>query len=238
MTAAPDARKPRVLAIDDDPDFRKALELVITRFGLQIEGVSEPQEFIRRAETSSYDLYLIDLQLGQTDGFSLIDKLRLEKGPKAAIVVISGAKQASSIAHALELGASDYITKPLDRTFLASKLARFFKTEQIESNRSALHDFPKGQSPAQIAAEARIIEVDEMGIKMTSRCLVPKGTSFKMSSELFNQITEGKTRDCLVTVVDTWLDPDTQLYGHYAEFESADNDFFQKVRRWLTLTSN
>ncbi len=224
--------KPIVLAIEDDPDFRKALELVLGRLGLNIKGVSRSDEFIEASIRLKPDLYLIDLQLGELSGFELIEKLRKE-GVKNPIIIISGSKQAHAITHALELGANDFILKPLDRAFLATKLSRFIQTEELEVNRSKFQEVPPETSPARLFLNGKIIEVDEMGLKILSKSLVPKGTSFKLSSDLILQLG-ASDRECLLTVSSTWVDPDTKLYAIYAEFEGVDTAFLQGVRRWLS----
>lgn len=224
--------KPVVLSIDDDPVFRKAIEVVLSRLGLNIKGVSTPDEFLEAAEVLQPDLYLIDLQLEHSNGIELIKTIRNGQTPKAFIIVISGTKDVQMISNALELGANDYILKPLDRVLLATKLSQFVDTNELREHRAEWKTPATGRAPVQVRFDGLIEEIDELGIKFTSAALVPKGTALKLESEVLGKIGIDK-KGCLVTVTSTWLVPDTHRYGAYAEFDGVDPEFLQAVRHWL-----
>ena len=105
-----------------------------------------------------------------------------------------GEKQVESLTHALELGATDYILKPLDRALLASKLARYLKTEQLEENAAKFLKLPQGSANARLLLDGEITEIDELGIRFDSKALIPKGTVFKMESEFLNRCEEPSCR--------------------------------------------
>jgi DNA-binding response OmpR family regulator len=225
--------KPIVLAAEDDPEFRQALELVLGRFGLNVVGVATAEEFLKNAEKLKPDLYLIDLQLGAQSGFELIETLRKERAVKEPILVVSGGRKPEMIAHALELGANDYIMKPLDRTFLAAKLSRYLEADELKEHRPSYRDVPQGASVSRIEFMATALEIDELGVRLESTNLVPKGTVLKLrcGALLESGVTGGEV---LVTVVSTELDPESKLYRLYAEFDGVDVEFMQTIRRWLT----
>lgn len=223
--------KPIVLSIDDDLNFRKAIEIIMGRFGLNVKGVSTSQEFLEAAGSLRPDLYLIDLQLADSNGIELVKAIRDGLAPKAFTVVISGAKDPAIVAHAMEMGANDYILKPLDRVLLATKLAQFVDTEEIQKHRAEWTEPAHGKSPARLQFGGEITEVDELGVKLITSSLIPKGTVIKVGSELFQKFG---AKDVLVTVNSTWLLPDSQRYGAYAEFDGADPEFLQALRTWLS----
>jgi DNA-binding response OmpR family regulator len=225
--------KPVVLAVEDDPDFRSAMESILNRFGVNAKGVSTPQDFLDAAEKIEPDLFLIDLQLGTYDGLDLIQKLRQSLVTKKPILVVSGSKGMTAITHALELGANDFILKPLDRTLLASKLSRYLKTDEIVEHRTSFEVMSQGRAPAKLGFEGHILAVDELGVKLRSKTLVSKGTAIKLVGELFKKLgIQGN--ECWVTVTSSWIDTDTKQYDMYAEFQNTDDAFLQSLRRWLT----
>lgn len=223
--------KPSVLAIDDDPFVCQALESVLSRFGLIVKTTSDPKEFIEHAERVKPDLLLVDLQIGDVSGFDLIAKVR-PLMPVSIIIVISGSQEKSDIANALELGANDFILKPLNRTLLTSKLSLYLDTEHMKENRPESVPFSDKSVNGTVSIDGKIEEVDELGMKILSPHLIPKGTVLKLGSSFLKQI--GVTAPhCLVSVTSTSYDADTELYSIYVEFEESENDIQQELRRWL-----
>lgn len=225
--------KPIILTIDDDIEFRKSIEIVLGRMGFQVIGVSETEEFLVNVEKFKPDLYLIDLQLGARSGFELIEALRKGDQKREPIIVVSGDKRPETISHALELGADDYILKPLDRSFLASKLAIYLPSDALAEEAPAYAEVPRDRKGARIEFAASVAEVDELGVRLHSPHLVPKGTVLKLRCDPLLQagVAEG---EALVMVTSTELLPDESGYSIYVEFDGVDVDFMQRVRRWLT----
>ena len=226
--------KPLVTVLDDDPSFRKALEVVLGRFGLDIRATADPEWFVELARNVKPDLLLVDLQLDSpgVTGFDVIKRLRAQD-PQAVIVVISGGKDRETLMHALEIGANDFILKPLDRVLLASKLARYVDTDKIREQRAQAVDGMDGSAPVRLAFEAEITEVDELGVGLASRHLIPKGTSLRIKSPILQEASGGKGDEALLTIVSTSFDPISSSYTAYGEFSEATIEFLDAVRGWL-----
>ncbi|MEW6057921.1 MAG: response regulator [Bdellovibrionota bacterium] len=223
--------KPIVLIIDDDPLFRKTMEAVFPRLGLNIKTTSQPAQFLEYADKLDPDLYIIDLQLTDVTGFELVKELR-KTNPKAVIVVISGTKEQQDVTHALELGANDFIFKPLDRTLLASKLSRYVKTESIKEHLATFVDIPDGRAPARLSFKVEVDAIDELGVSLISRHLIPKGTVFKLKSSIFQEISPS-VEGLLVSVVSNSFDSENGFYSAYAEFEEIPSEFPEALRQWM-----
>lgn len=223
--------KPTVLAVEDDPEFRKALEIVLGRFGLDVTTVESAEEFMQKL-VRPYDLYLVDLQLGNRNGFELITELRKTHGVTSPILVISGGRKTELIAHAIELGANDYIMKPLDRTLLAAKLSKYVNSPSMIEHRPLFTNIPKDEAVIRVEFSAEVLEVDELGIRLRSNALVPKGTVLKLRCEALRAagIAEGEV---LVAVSSTQLSNEGLGYQMYVEFDGVDVQFMETVRRWL-----
>ena len=126
-------RKPLALTIDDDPEFNKIMRLLLMRLGLDVQTTSTPAEFLQELKSSSPDICLVDLNFGELNaGFTIIKAIRSVLGPDLPIIVISRFVDRQSIAHALEIGANDFLVKPLDQELLSTKLSRYVKSEAIE----------------------------------------------------------------------------------------------------------
>ena len=103
----------KVLLVDDHPLIRSALQSVIQGLGadMAVDGVGsarEARETLRRA--SDYDLLLLDLQLGDANGFDLLVELRAAY-PSLPVVVVSASDRTSDVIRAVDLGAMGYVPK-------------------------------------------------------------------------------------------------------------------------------
>ncbi|MDH3459733.1 MAG: response regulator transcription factor [Burkholderiaceae bacterium] len=102
-----------VLLIDDHPLMLSALESVIKGLGddVTVVGASSAgsaRESLR--ERSDHDLVLLDLHLGDADGFDLLVELRA-KYPALPVVVLSASDRASDVIRAIDLGAMGFVPK-------------------------------------------------------------------------------------------------------------------------------
>lgn len=223
--------KPIVLAIDDDQLFQKALESVLTRFGLDVKVTADPKKFLEMAFNYDCELYLIDLHLTDSSGLDLVRKLR-EKSTTSNIVVISGDQNQETVVHALEVGANDYIQKPLDRALLASKLAKYIETPVIKEERGDSIELKSDDLGIKLKLDIKIAGIDEMGLYIESPHVIPKGTILRVSSDFFKEVGIFSD-DIMVTIVSTTFENATSTYQSYAEFDSARGNILEQVRRWI-----
>jgi DNA-binding NarL/FixJ family response regulator len=103
----------KVLLIDDHPLILSALQAVIRGLGddVTVLGVGSEREARKAlAADPDHDLVLLDLHLGETDGFDLLSDLRA-KYPALPIVVISASDRSSDVIRAIDLGAMGFVPK-------------------------------------------------------------------------------------------------------------------------------
>jgi DNA-binding NarL/FixJ family response regulator len=103
----------KALLIDDHPLILSALRAVIEGLGtdVRVTGVASAQT-ARAAliEDSTFDLVLLDLQLGDADGFDLLAELR-GSYPALPVVVVSASERSDDVLHAIDLGAMGFVPK-------------------------------------------------------------------------------------------------------------------------------
>jgi CheY-like chemotaxis protein len=224
--------RPSVLSIDDDPGFQATLKSVLNRFGLNFKAVADPKEFLEAAEAHVPELVLIDLQLEGANGVDLVRSIRTLRGSDVAVLVISGSNDSKVVLQCLEAGADDFLQKPLDRTFLATKLSRYLETSELSEQASEWQALSQEHFRAKLSLEVTMLEVDEFGVTMASNSLLPKGVVLRVSAEFFQSLGI-KTNGHLVTVMTNAFDQSTGIYTYYAEFEEPTADFLQGIRSWL-----
>lgn len=109
----------RILAVDDDLTFLKALKrmLEIKKFDVQI--TTDPFDGLQKARSNNFDCILLDVKMPGMDGVTLMDKIK-EEDPGVPIIFISGQSNIPIAVEAIKKGAYDFIEKPVDtdRMFL------------------------------------------------------------------------------------------------------------------------
>lgn len=225
----------RVLLVDDDPLFRKALQHVLEKLGLSVIASETREAFLKSARAETFELFLIDLDLGDPgDGFSAIRELRGPIGSRAPIVVVSGNRDPRAIVHSLEVGADDYIRKPLDRELLVSKLSRYAELK-AEDAPNPLQEPPGGKAPATVRIELELVRADEWGLELRSNHLLPKGTLLKLSGARLGGF---ELEGCLLMVTESWMGAGSSSpqFCVFAEFEPMSVGRESSLRQFLVAT--
>jgi DNA-binding NarL/FixJ family response regulator len=114
----------KVLLVDDHPLILAALQSVIRGLGDDVTVVGVSTEKVARAALKrdpDYDLVLLDLQLGASDGFVLLAELR-KTYPALPIVVVSASDRASDVIRAIDAGAMGFVPKRASNDTLVEAL--------------------------------------------------------------------------------------------------------------------
>jgi two-component system response regulator AtoC len=112
---------PHALAVDDDPNFLSALAELIEGQGFTTNTACTLRDARTLVSHRTPDVALVDLYLPDGSGIDLLKDLEL--GTSTEVVLMTGHADVESAVQALRLGASDYLTKPLDIGRLKSILA-------------------------------------------------------------------------------------------------------------------
>lgn len=111
----------RLLLVEDEPDMAALLRSVLEKHDFVTDSASSIEIAIEAIETIAHDLVLLDRQLGDGDGATLIAYLR-KRRPNVPIVILSARGTAEDRVEGLNLGADDYIAKPFVINELVARL--------------------------------------------------------------------------------------------------------------------
>jgi phosphoserine phosphatase RsbU/P len=119
----------RILVVDDEPDLQM---LVLQRFRHQIREGKFQFEFAHNGvaalekidETPDFSLVLTDINMPEMDGLTLLEHLRERARDDMKAVVVSASGDMDNIRTAMNRGAYDFITKPIDFTDLEATIAK------------------------------------------------------------------------------------------------------------------
>lgn len=114
-------RQVRLLLVDDEDDFRRALGRQLSHRGLHFAAASCCAEALRQLELEAADVILMDMQMPETDGISCLRQIK-QRWPQAEVVLLTAYASVQSGIASMESGAFDYCIKPIDASELLDKL--------------------------------------------------------------------------------------------------------------------
>ena len=101
----------RILVVEDEPRMAELLRQGLTEEGHAIVVARNGREGLSLAETSPFDLMLLDVMLPGADGFTILRRVRARQ-IQTPIVMLTARDAIRDIVEGLNLGADDYLTKP------------------------------------------------------------------------------------------------------------------------------
>jgi len=120
----------KVLIIEDDPSFSRAVSHIVEKEGYSVITASNGITGLRMAKEDKPDLLILDVMLPGVDGFEICSRLRNEpQTTKLPIIMLSAKGQEADKTTGLKVGADVYLTKPVDRAVLLEKLTSLLAKE-------------------------------------------------------------------------------------------------------------
>jgi DNA-binding response OmpR family regulator len=113
----------KVLIVEDDPDARKVLSLILKLDGFEVDTVPGGLEAIQYLANELPGLVLLDVMMPVMDGYEVCRWIRAN--PLTAnmpVVMLSGKADPESVARGLELGADEYLAKPIKPSSLIKRI--------------------------------------------------------------------------------------------------------------------
>jgi len=125
----------RLLLIDKISPYLDFAKEVMVNDGYEVR-VKDNSRGLKKIMTEfSPDIILLDIQLNNYDGFNILSRLRKSYKYKGPVIIISTSTKISDIEKAFELGAYDYLIKPLNLRDLRNKVR-----QSVSKNNFKKHD--------------------------------------------------------------------------------------------------
>jgi len=103
-----------ILIVEDSPDNMKLFRTLLTLHGHDVLGLASGEGLVQHILDSRPDLVLMDIQLPDRDGFSLLQDIRRDLGSPLPVVALTAHAMAGDRERAIGAGFDGYITKPID----------------------------------------------------------------------------------------------------------------------------
>lgn len=113
----------RILCVDDDNTYLELLRIILTRCGTEDEiyTASNSTDGFALIKKYTFDLIITDLVMSGLSGLDLLRSVK-EINPGCEVIVLSATDSVNAAVKAMQLGARDFITKPLNSGVVAEKL--------------------------------------------------------------------------------------------------------------------
>lgn len=126
----------KILIIEDDPGILRYLSYIVERQGYQTITAANGLEALRKVAQEKPDLLVLDVMLPGIDGFEICHRLRDDAATaNLPIIIVSAKGQDTDRAAAMQVGANEFFTKPVDRVALLSKIAELLPPEPAEDKK-------------------------------------------------------------------------------------------------------
>lgn len=117
-----------ILVVDDDEDTRKLLTRFLEDSGYKITLANDGIDALIQLSQNNYDLVISDIQMPNLDGFKFIE-IKNQKGILTPVIFLTSQTSLEDEVKGLELGASDFIKKPVKKDLLLLRIRKILNTK-------------------------------------------------------------------------------------------------------------
>ncbi len=119
----------KILVFEDEPKIAGFLTKGLRQEGHVVDAVSQGLDGLSMIQTRTYDLVLLDLMLPDIHGFEILKRIK-QRADAPPVIILSALGSVDSRVHGLELGADDYMTKPISFTELCGRIGAIMRRRQ------------------------------------------------------------------------------------------------------------
>jgi len=122
-----------ILVVDDEKNIRRTLRMVLEGSGFNTLEASSAEQCLETLETNEVDLLILDVRLPKMSGIEALEKIRNEPDTrKLPVLMVSGHASVAEAVQAVQLGATDFFEKPLDRERILVTVRNALQTWQLQ----------------------------------------------------------------------------------------------------------
>jgi two-component system cell cycle response regulator len=125
--------KPIVLLVDDNDQNLELLEAYLEDLACDIRTARDGLEALESVAKAAPDLILLDVMMPRMSGFQACKKLKADPATRdIPIVIVTALSEVSDVEHAVDVGADDFLSKPVNRLELVTRVRSLLKLSEAK----------------------------------------------------------------------------------------------------------
>ncbi len=180
-----------ILVVDDNPDIRMLVRACLEAEGFKVVEAEDGLQALDIFRTTNPSVVILDLAIGQPDGFEVCREIRKESG--VPIVMLTNRAEEVDEAMCLAAGADDYITKPVSPRILALRITTQLRHRGLQS----------GPAVTTLTANDLVLDVESREFQIAGKSIPLTRTEFDFLRLLMTQPRRVFTREQVLEVIGT-----------------------------------
>jgi two-component system nitrogen regulation response regulator GlnG len=213
-----------LLVIDDDPGNRRLVKAIFDRQGFEVLDAHDGATGLEIAAASQPDVVLLDLRMPGLDGFEVLEQFTTSR-PGMPVVILTGSQDVKDAVRATQLGAFNYLTKPVNPDDVVIVVRQALETRalrlEVQELRQHVGQDANGGLAAQMGSSDRITRViEQVGIVAASNFTVlvsgETGTGKELVSRAIHKLSDRRRRPFVALDCGAIPEPllESELFGH------------------------
>ncbi len=124
----------KVLFVDDEIDFLETLLKRMKKRGVDVTGVGSGEEALSFLDTNQVDVVVLDVKMPGMDGIETLREIK-RRHPLVEVIMLTGHANLEVAIEGMELGAFDYLMKPMDIDELLYKVEDAYKKKSLHEQK-------------------------------------------------------------------------------------------------------
>jgi len=157
--------KVRVLAVDDEPRYIWAIQVILEGVGYEVLTAPDGQTAVELAITESPDLILLDVKLPDLDGYEVCRRIR--EFSTVPVIMLTALEEGTDKIKGLDAGADDYVTKPFSAPELLARIRAVLRRVEFSEAQESNPVFRAGDLAIDFARRRVIVRDQEVNLTAT-----------------------------------------------------------------------
>lgn len=132
----------RIAIVDDDVQLAALMQIWLEAKGYACTTFNSGRTFLSELKRETYDLVILDWIMPEMDGEAILTRMRTNTQQDIPVIFVTSKTREDDVAHILNLGADDYVTKPVHEKELLARIAAVTRRTMPEQARQILEVHP------------------------------------------------------------------------------------------------
>lgn len=124
----------KVLVVDDEDDFRETIVKRLKGRNLDATGVASGEEALNVMAQEGFDVVVLDVRMPGMDGIEALKEMK-KRWPLTEVIMLTGHASVESGIQGMQLGAFDYVMKPVPLDELLDKMRQAYERKRIQEGK-------------------------------------------------------------------------------------------------------